>query len=85
MTEHSDIYANLSEIFDDVFMRNMKLSPEMSTKTVPDWDSFKQVEIIISVEQKFDFKFTTRELDGLKCLRDLVGVIAARRSMHLPC
>ncbi|MFZ2005708.1 MAG: acyl carrier protein [Stellaceae bacterium] len=76
MTE-PQIYEQLTTIFHDVFLRDdIVLSPELSARQVPDWDSFKQIEIIIAVESQFGIKFGTREMDGLKNVGDLVRLIA---------
>lgn len=75
----SDIYAALDEIFRDVFLReDLRLRPELSAKDVPGWDSFKQIDIILAVEEKYGIKFNTRELDSLNNVGDLVRVIAAK-------
>ena len=79
MTDQTAIYAALTEIFNDVFMRDdMTLTPELSAKDVAGWDSFKQIEIIISCEEKFDIKLNTREIDSLKNVGDLAKVIASK-------
>ena len=76
MIDQAKIYADLTEIFNDVFMReDMALTPELSAKDVEGWDSFKQIEIMVSVEERFGIKLNTREIDGLKNVGDLVGVI----------
>jgi acyl carrier protein len=54
------------------------LRPELSAKDVPGWDSFKQIDIILAVEEKYGIKFNTRELDSLNNVGDLVRVIAAK-------
>ena len=78
MTE-ADIYAALTEIFHDVFLRDdLELRPELSAKDVPGWDSFKQIDIILAVEEKYQIKLNTRELDSLHNVGDLVRVIADR-------
>ncbi|HTW51717.1 MAG TPA: acyl carrier protein [Stellaceae bacterium] len=76
MTE-PQIYEALTTIFRDVFLRDdMVLSAGLSAKEVPDWDSFKQIEIIIAVESEFGIKFQTREMDALANVGDLVRLIA---------
>ncbi len=73
------IYVALTEIFNDVFMRDdMELTPALTAKDVPDWDSFKQIEIMVSVEEKFNVKLNTREIDSLKTVGDLADVIARK-------
>ena len=73
----AEIYAALTEIFHDVFLRDdLELRPELSAKDVPGWDSFKQIDIILAVEEKYRIKLNTRELDSLHNVGDLVRVIA---------
>lgn len=75
MTE-ADIYERLTAIFCDVFLRDdIVLSAELSARDVADWDSFKQIEIIIAAESQFGIKFSTREMDGLSNVGDLVRLI----------
>jgi acyl carrier protein len=78
MTE-PEIYASLTEILQEVFMRDdISVSPSLSAKDVEGWDSIKQIEIIIAAEQRFSIKFTTRELDRLENVGDLVSIIQAK-------
>jgi acyl carrier protein len=75
----AEIYAGLGEIFREVFLSDdIQLRPELSAKDVPGWDSFKQIDIILAVEEKYRIKLNTRELDSLQNVGDLVRVIAAR-------
>ncbi len=76
MTDQAKITEELSEIFNDVFMRDdMTLTRELSAKDVDGWDSFKQIEIMVSVEERFGIKLNTREIDGLRNVGDLIDVI----------
>ena len=78
MTE-PEIYQALTTIFHDVFLRDdLALTPELSARDVPDWDSFKQIEIIIAAEERFGIKFRTREMDSLNNVGDLVQLIASK-------
>jgi acyl carrier protein len=73
------VYAQLTEIFQDVFMRDdLVLRPELTARDVPGWDSFKQIEIVIAVEEKYGIKFHTRDLDGLHNVGDLARVVLAK-------
>jgi acyl carrier protein len=75
----AQIYAELGEIFSDVFLTDdIELRPELSAKDVPGWDSFKQIDIILAVEEKYRIKLNTRELDSLQNVGDLVRVITAK-------
>ena len=79
MANQEQAYAALSEIFSDVFMRDdIVVSPTLTAANVEGWDSFKQIEIIIAVEEKFNVKFHTRELDSMKSLGDLANLIVSK-------
>ncbi len=79
MTDEAKIYEALTEIFNDVFMKDdMKLTPSLSAKDVAGWDSFKQIEIMVAAEEHFGIKLNTKEIDSLKCVGDLVAVIAKK-------
>ncbi|TWS98339.1 acyl carrier protein [Reyranella sp. CPCC 100927] len=74
-----EIYEGLAEIFADVFMRDdIPLSAALSAADVADWDSFKQIEIVMATEERFGVKFTSAELDNMRQLGDLVRIVAAR-------
>jgi acyl carrier protein len=78
MTE-AEIYQQLTEVFRDVFGReDMELTPELSAKDVMGWDSFKQIEIMIAVEEQYGVKFRTRELESLQNVGDLVRAVLAK-------
>ena len=79
MATEPEIYAALTTIFNDVFLRDdMALTPALSAKDVQGWDSFKQIEIIMASEEHWKIRFTTRELDSLRCVGDLVTTIAGK-------
>jgi acyl carrier protein len=75
MTE-AEVYEGLKEIFADIFLRDdIVLTPTLTAKDVEGWDSFKQIEIIISSEERFGVKFATREIDHLQSIGDLVALV----------
>jgi acyl carrier protein len=75
MTE-PEIYEALNEIFADIFMTDdIVVAPTLSAADVDGWDSFKMIEIIVSVQDRFDIKVHTRDLDNLQNVGDLVRVI----------
>ena len=78
MATEADITAALSGIFAEVFGREIALTPALTAKDVPGWDSFKQIEIIMAAEESFALRFSTRELDSLQSVGDLIRVIAAK-------
>ncbi len=78
MATEAEITAALAGIFAEVFGREIALTPALTAKDVPGWDSFKQIEIIMAAEEAFALRFSTRELDSLQSVGDLIRVIAAK-------
>ena len=79
MATESEVYAGLTDVFHEVFGDDtIKLTPTTSAEQVAGWDSIKMVTIIISVEQQFDIKLRSREVDQLKNVGDLATLIQAK-------
>jgi len=79
MANEATVYKELTEVFHDVFMRDdIALTPDLTAKQVQGWDSFKQIEIIMASEEKWNIKFNTRELDSLLSVGDLAKMIVAK-------
>jgi acyl carrier protein len=73
------IYETLTAIFRDAFLNDdLLLTPGLSAADVQGWDSYKQIELIIAIEEHYGIKFRTRDLDGLDNVGDLVRVIAEK-------
>ncbi len=78
MTE-AEAYSKLTAILREVFDRDdIEATPTLAADQVEGWDSFKQVEILIAVQEEFGVKFSSRELDSLKNVGDLVGIVVAK-------
>ena len=80
MTEQ-EILGELTTIFRDLFDDDaLTLSADTTAKDVPGWDSMKMINIVVAVEDHFGVSFTTREVDKLETIRDLVGLVHAKQS-----
>jgi acyl carrier protein len=76
----ADIYAFLKNVFRDVFGRaDIALHPELTAADVVGWDSFRQVEIIVALEEKYGVRIRTKELNDVATLGDLVALVARKR------
>jgi acyl carrier protein len=63
---------------------DLQVTSKTSAVDVPEWDSFKMIEIIVEVEKRFEVKMETRDMDHIHCVGDMVlrvsDKIAARAS-----
>jgi acyl carrier protein len=77
----AEIFEKLTAIFRDIFMRDdLALTPELTAKDVPGWDSFKQIEIIIAIEETYQIRFGTKDLDNLRNVGDLARTIIEKHA-----
>jgi acyl carrier protein len=73
-----EIYTRLQGIFDNVFMEEVKISPELAAKDVEEWDSLTHVSLVLAIEEQFGLRFKVGEIESAKNVGDLVSLIALR-------
>jgi acyl carrier protein len=77
--DEAQIYARLSEIFQDVFDEDhIEVTPELSAKDVDGWDSLTHIRLILTIEKAFGVKFSTSEIGKLENVGALVSLIKSR-------
>jgi acyl carrier protein len=77
-----EIYRELTNIFREIFDDDsLILQPELTAADIKDWDSLKQIDILIAVQERFRLKVSSRDLDGLASVGDLVDVIQRKRTV----
>ena len=74
----SAVLAKLQEIFDDIFLQPVVLTPELSAHDVDEWDSLVHISLIVTVEQVFDVKFRVGEVESRNNVGELVDLIIKR-------
>lgn len=80
MTEAA-VYDVLTGIFRSVFGRaDMVLSPALSARDVPGWDSFKQIEVMMAAEERFGIELSTHDIDTLRNVGDLAAIVLAKQA-----
>jgi acyl carrier protein len=74
----NEIYSRLEEVFEEVFDRKIKLTPETTANDVDDWDSLTHITLISVVEGEFGMKFKMKEVSSMKNVGEMVSIIAER-------
>jgi len=72
MTTIEKLQSVFQDVFDDPLIR---LTPELSPATYPDWDSVATVRLILSIESEFDMRFTTDQVAEIKSVQNLLDVL----------
>lgn len=80
MTE-DEILDAVNQVVRDVFLRDdIVLTAHSTSRDVDGWDSFRHIDILLSLEVRFELRFSSRELDGMETVGDLVQAIARRQT-----
>jgi acyl carrier protein len=79
--DQSNIYNKLTLIFQEIFSNSsLVLSESLSANDVDNWDSLTHMILITEIETKFNIKFKLKELNKMKNVGNLVGIISAKLS-----
>ena len=75
------IFERIRDLFREV-LRNDALQIEMgdAAPDVPGWDSLTHVSLILRIEREFHVRFSSREVDSLRSVGDLVALVDGRCS-----
>ena len=74
-----NIKERLQEVFRDVFDdESIVIFEEMTAEDIEEWDSLKQVQLIVASEQKFNITFKTNEVMELKNVGEFMALIRSK-------
>ncbi len=75
----ADAYQRLTGILREVFERNdIVATPTLMARDVVGWDSFKQVEILLLIEEETGVRFTPSEAQSLGNVGDIARIMLSR-------
>jgi len=73
------IVEPLTDIFREVFDDDeIVLAPEMTADDVDGWDSLSHVNLIVTIETRFNIRFTQKELLTFRNVGDLMASIESK-------
>ena len=74
-----DVTDRLTEVFRTTFGdESLVLDPAMTADDVPGWDSVSHITLVYAIEDTFGMKFSSRDLEGLTCVGDLLDTVRRR-------
>lgn len=75
----AEVIAKLQTIFDTVFLEPVTLSPAISAKDVPEWDSLTHISLMVTVEKAFDVRFRMGEVENTRNVGEFADLILKRK------
>lgn len=74
-----EILEKVNEVFHEVFDDDsIVIMEETTAADVEGWDSLRHITLIEEIEDAFDIRFTMKEVNGMKNVGEMVGIIAER-------
>ena len=68
--------SELLEIASEIFETNLeKENLDSPVKDLKNWDSIKNLMLLNSVEESYNFQFTDNQLESITSLRDVLQVV----------
>lgn len=77
-TNQTEVLARLQAIFDDIFLDEVVVTPELSAEDVEEWDSLTHISLVVAVEEAFGIKFRVGEVESTRNVGDFVSLIVRR-------
>ena len=74
---NDEIMAKIAGILQDIFEDpDLEVTAETNALMVPGWDSMAQIKLIMAVEEEFSIQLSSREMDQLRNVGDLVTAVS---------
>jgi len=71
----SSVLERLQSVCDDVFLDPVIVTPELSAKDVPEWDSLLHISLTLAVEKNFGVRFGMGEVEATRNLGEFADLI----------
>ena len=77
MSDRAKILSELNTRFHKILgNKNLRITENSTAETVDEWDSLCHIQLIASIEQKYNIRFTTLEIQEPKSIASLITKIA---------
>lgn len=71
-----EVYQRLNEVFRDVFDDDsIELQDETTSEDIEDWDSFEHINLVVAVQEEFNFKIPMGKVVTMKNVGEMVDII----------
>lgn len=74
-----EVYLELNEVFRDIFDdEDITVGDDTTADDIEDWDSLEYINLLVSVEKKFNIKFKMNEVNSIGNVGEMVDIILQR-------
>lgn len=71
-----EVYSRLNHVFRDIFEdETIELNDETTADDVDGWDSFEHINLVVAVQEEFNFKIPVGKVVTMKNVGEMVDII----------
>jgi acyl carrier protein len=74
----AEVIAKMQDVFDEVFMDKVELTPTLTAKDVAEWDSLIHINLVLAVEKRFGVRFGVGEVEATHNVGDFADLIVKK-------
>jgi acyl carrier protein len=76
--DRNQVMTRLQTVFDGIFLMPVRVTPELCSADVEEWDSLLQISIIVAVEETFGIRFRVGEVESARNVGEFADLIQRR-------
>jgi len=73
----NDLKGIIEEVLD---VEGLNITEETTASDVEDWDSIMHIEIVVEIEEHYDLKFQTKQIESFKNVGNIISAIIDTKS-----
>lgn len=75
---HAEVMLRLQKVFDQIFLDEVNVTPELTADDVEEWNSLLHVSLVMAVEEEFGIRFRVGEVETAANVGQLADLIEKR-------
>jgi acyl carrier protein len=74
----TSVIAEMQILFNDIFLDEVILTPELTAKEVAEWDSLMHINVLVTVEKHFGIRFRVGEVEATRNVGEFAALVVKR-------
>lgn len=74
----NEVLQKLQSIFDELFLEEVVVTPELSAHDVEEWDSLLHISLVVTIEEVFNIRFRVGEVEATRNVGEFADLILKR-------
>ena len=75
---YKEMLDRLLAVFNEVF-KGQNIDENTTTATIENWDSLKQIELMIACEEEFDVHFSMQQIISAASVKEILQILLEKK------